>query len=124
MTIRRIRRITSLGLVAAIWIPLALLAACVSTPTPAPKPAVAPVSAAEATLAAAGRVILACYAVPACSAVAPKPKIKADYDAAYSAVTAAQTVADAGGSPEMTAASAALALLQADVAPLPTPKSS
>jgi hypothetical protein len=122
MTIRRIRRITSLGLVAAIWIPLALLAACVSPTTP--KPAVAPVSAAEATLAAAGRVILACYAVPACSAIAPKPKIKADYDTAYSAVTAAQTVADAGGSPDMTAASAALALLQADVAPLPTPKPS
>lgn len=94
------------------------LTACASNPT---KPAVASVSAAEAALAAAGRVILGCYAVPACAAVAPKATIKGHYDAAYTAVTAAQGLADAGGSPDMTATAAALSLLQGDVAQLPTP---
>jgi hypothetical protein len=96
------------------------LAACASTPTPTP--AVAGVSAAEAALAAAGRVILACYTVPSCAAVAPKPTIKADYDAAYNAIVAAQVVADAGGSPDMTAATAAMTLLQGAIAQLPAPK--
>jgi hypothetical protein len=122
MTIRRIRQITSLGLIAAIWIPLAVLAACaVQTPTTTPtqQSAVATVSGSEARLAAAGRAILACYMVPACSAVAPKPKIKAAYDSAYNAITAAQAVADAGGTPDLTATTAAMVTLQGLVAQLP-----
>ena len=81
--------------------------------------AVATVSASEASLAAAGRVVLACYSVPACAAVAPKPAIKLAYDSAYTAVTSAQTTADAGGSPDMTAATAALSALQGLITQLP-----
>lgn len=77
------------------------------------------VSASEAALAAAGRVVLACYSVPACAAVAPKPAIKVAYDNAYGAVTAAQAVADSGGSPDLTASTAALVVLQGLVAKLP-----
>jgi hypothetical protein len=94
-----------------------LLSACSSKPgTP-----VAAVSASEAALAAAGRTVLACYTVPACSAVAPKAQIKAAYDSAYAAVTQAQTVADGGGSPDLTASTAAMTSLQAIVAQLPKP---
>jgi hypothetical protein len=116
MTIVRARRITSLALASAIWSVFTLyLAGC----SPAPKPAVASVAASEAALAAAGRVILACYTVPSCLAVAPKAKIKAAYDSAYTAVTQAQTVADAGGSPDLTATTAAMTALQGIVAQLP-----
>jgi hypothetical protein len=95
------------------------LAAC-GTPSPTlPSSSVAAVAASEGVLAFAGRVVLACYAVPACAAVAPKPAIKADYDAAYAAVTAAQVIADAGGSPDLTATTAALSALQALVLQLP-----
>lgn len=93
-------------------LPLAF-AACAS------KSPVADVVAAEAALAASGRIVIACYAVPACNTVAPKDKIKLAFDTAYDAVTAAQATADAGGSPSMTAASAALAALQDIVTKLP-----
>jgi len=93
------------------------LTSCSGTATPPPP--VTPVVAAEAALAAAGHIVLGCYAVPACVAVAPKPAIKKAYDAAYNAVTAAQTVADAGGSPDMTAATAAMSGLQSLIDQLP-----
>jgi hypothetical protein len=89
----------------------AALAACTSTATNQQK-TVATVSATEATLAAAGRAAVACMATPVCSAPALKAQIKAAYDKAYNAVTAAQSVADAGGSPDMTAATAAIVALQ------------
>lgn len=117
MTIRNTRRIASYGMTSLLWAGLVVWLVGCATPA-APK---ATVSAAEASLAASGRLILACYAVPACSAAAPKKTIRADYDTAYAAVTTAQAAADAGGSPDMTAAMAALSLLQADVAPLPVP---
>jgi hypothetical protein len=114
MTIIHARRAASYGLATIIWGALVvLLAGCQS------QSSVAAVSASEAALAAAGRVVLACYSVPKCSAVAPKPQIKSAYDSAYSAVTQAQTVADAGGSPDMTAATAAMSALQRLVAQLP-----
>jgi hypothetical protein len=119
MTIVKARRFTSYGLSSILWAGLVIwLAGCATSAPPPPRAAV---SAAEATLAAAGRVILSCYAVPACAAAAPKATIRKDYDAAYTALTSAQAVADAGGSPDMTAATAALSLLQADVSTLPTP---
>ena len=97
---------------------LLLLAGCHQSKAPTP---VAVVGGVQTGLAAAGHVVLACYAVPACEvkAVPLKPQIKAAYDAAYSAVTAAQSEADAGGSPDMTAATAALSALQGLVAQLP-----
>lgn len=115
------RRHTSIGFTAVLWGAFAVwLAGCAPpTTTPASSPAVSGVSASEASLAAAGHVVLACYAVPACAAVAPKPAIKAAYDKAYSAVTQAQTVADAGGSPDLTATTAALSVLQGLVTQLP-----
>jgi hypothetical protein len=91
------------------------LGACANTA----KPSVATVSALEAALAAAGRGVLACYALPACAAYAPKPTIKVAYDSAYTAVTAAQTAADAGGTPDLTAATAAIATLQGLITSLP-----
>jgi hypothetical protein len=95
------------------------LAGCGKPATTSPTPAVPDVVASEASLAAAGKVVLACYALPACAAQAPKAQIKLAYDAAYSAVTQAQTAADAGGSPNMTAAAAAVASLAQIVAQLP-----
>jgi hypothetical protein len=117
MTIIRARRTMSYALIAAVWVPFTVwLAACSTT---APQSSVAAVTASEAALAAAGRVILACYGVPRCAAVAPKAQIKSAYDAAYAAVTNAQTVADAGGSPDLTATTAAMSALQGLVAQLP-----
>jgi hypothetical protein len=81
--------------------------------------AIATVSASQASLTAAGRVILACYSVPACSSVAPKPQIKTAFDVAYLAVTTAQGAADKGGTPDMAAVMQALQALQALVASLP-----
>ncbi len=99
---------------------LAGLAGCAAPATTSSASAtVATVSATQATLAAAGRVILACYSVPACATQAPKPRIKAAYDNAYAAVTAAQTAADAGGSVDMTATAATMAVLQGLIAQLP-----
>jgi hypothetical protein len=103
---------------------LLALAGCQTQPIPATTaPAVtssqAAVAALEASLAAAGRTIVACYSVPACSAAAPRAKIKAAYDGAYAALTTAQGVADAGGSPDLTAAGLALGTLQGLVAALP-----
>lgn len=116
MTILHGRCAMSCGLSAAIWGALLLfLTACSGTQ----QSSVAAVSASEAALAAAGRVVLACYTVPKCAAVAPKPQIKAAYDSAYTAVTNAQTVADGGGTPDMTAATAAMSALQGLVAQLP-----
>lgn len=121
MTIIHARRAGSIIFAAVIFGSLAvLLAACPGGPSQSPaQSSVAAVSASEAALAAAGRVVLACYSVPKCSAVAPKPQIKAAYDSAYTAVTNAQTVADAGGTPDMTAATAAMSALQGLVAQLP-----
>lgn len=103
-----------------------LLAACSST-TQSP---VATVSAAEAALAASGRAALAYMQLPPCggtatlcSAPTVKAQIKIAYDQAYAAVTAAQATADAGGSPDMTAATAALTVLQNIVTSLPSTKS-
>lgn len=116
MTIIHARRFASYGFTAAIWgALLVFLVACSGTS----QSSVAAVSASEAALAAAGRVVLACYTVPKCAAVAPKPQIKAAYDSAYTAVTNAQTVADGGGTPDMTAATAAMSALQGLVAQLP-----
>lgn len=90
-----------------------ILAAC-ATPTPR-----STVAASQVALTAAGRVVLACYSVPSCAATAPKAQIRAAYDRAYDAVVAAQAVADAGGTPSMTAAAAAIATLQGLVTQLP-----
>lgn len=100
-----------------------ILAGCSGSSSTTPSP-VAAVSAAETALAAAGQAVMACYGVAACEAkaVSLSPQIKAAYDAAYTAVTAAQTAADAGGSPDMTAATAAMSALQGLVAQLPQPK--
>jgi hypothetical protein len=117
MTISRARRITSYGLTTLLWAMFAGL--LVSCSQPGPRPAAASVSASEAALAAAGRVVLACYTVPRCSAAAPKAQIKAAYDSAYISVTQAQTIADAGGSPDLTATTAAMSVLQALVVQLP-----
>ncbi len=95
------------------------LAACANTPANNAKPAVPSVVALEASLAASGQAIVACYAVPQCVAVAPKAKIKAAYDAAYDSVTQAQALADAGGQPDIVATAAATSALQALVAQLP-----
>ena len=117
MTINRARRITSVAASAILWAGLAVwIAACSAT---APQSSIAAVSASEAALAAAGRAVLACYTVPRCATVAPKAQIKGAYDAAYTAVTQAQTVADAGGTPDMTASTAAMSALQGLVAQLP-----
>jgi hypothetical protein len=83
--------------------------------------AIASVSASQASLAAAGRVVLACYAEASCAAVAPKPQIKVAFDAAYLTVTQAQTAADSGGTPDMNAVTTSLQTLQALVATLPKP---
>jgi DNA-directed RNA polymerase subunit L len=95
------------------------LVACANTPDNTARPAAASVSALEASLAASGQVIMSCYAVPHCASVAPKPKIKAAYDAAYNSVTQAQTLADAGGKPDMVATAATTSALEALVAQLP-----
>lgn len=122
VSINYLRRYTSIGFAVALGGALVIcLAGCGATP--APQPSVAAVSASEAALAAAGRVVMGCYAVPACAAVAPKAKIRAAYDTAYTAVTQAQKVADAGGSPDMTAATAAMSELQGLVAQLPPAQS-
>jgi hypothetical protein len=103
---------------------LLTLAGCQTQPAsatagPAAISATASVSALEASLAAAGHAIVACYAAPKCAGVAPKSKIKTAYDAAYQSVTTAQGIADAGGSPDLTAAGLALGALQALVTALP-----
>ena len=89
---------------------------------------VATVSASEAALAASGKVALAYMQLPPCGGPATlcaqptvKRDIKAAFDRASDAVTAAQAVADAGGTPDMTAASAALVALQDIVTGLPKP---
>jgi hypothetical protein len=118
MTIIQARSYMSRGFSAVILASFALwLAACSQ---PGPRPAAASVSASEAALAAAGRAVLACYTVPRCSAAAPKAQIKAAYDSAYISVTQAQTIADAGGSPDLTATTAAMSVLQGLVAQLPS----
>lgn len=119
MTLARIRHTTSLFatfLTAGSLAALLLLSDC-STATP--QSSVAAVSASEATLAAAGKTILVCYSVPRCAAVAPKPQIRAAYDLAYDSLTRAQTIADAGGTPDMVASASALSALQALVVQLP-----
>ena len=60
---------------------------CANTPANTARPAVPTVVALEASLAASGQIILACYATPQCASVAPKAKIKAAYDSAYNSVT-------------------------------------
>lgn len=114
MTKARARRITSYVFAAAVWVPLAVLLSACATPSP-----VAEVAASEAALAAAGRVVLACYAQPRCNAAAPKAEIKTQFDITDDALTAAQRFADAGGLPDLTAAAASLAALQMLVVQLP-----
>lgn len=91
------------------------LAACAAPPSSR-----STVAASQVALTAAGRVVLACYSLPSCSSVAPKAQIRTAYDQAYTALVAAQATADAGGTPSMTAAAAAMATLQGLIAPLPT----
>lgn len=57
--------------------------------------------------------------LPRCNAAAPKPQIRAAYDLAYDSLTRAQTIADAGGTPDMVASASALSALQALVVQLP-----
>lgn len=102
--------------IASLLVLVCSLAAC-ATATPTTRSTVA---ASQVALTAAGRVVLACYSVPSCALAAPKAQIRAAYDQAYDAVTAAQAVADAGGTPSMTAAAAAMTQLQRLVAQLPT----
>lgn len=129
ISIDRVRSYTSRGFVVLLWGALAVWLAGCGAPAepeasaPAPRPAVAAVSASQATLAAAGRVVMACYAVPACAAVAPKAKIRSAYDAAYDAVVAAQAVADTGATPDMSATTAAMVVLRRLVTQLPPVKS-
>jgi hypothetical protein len=85
------------------------------------------VVAAESGLAVSGHAALVYLGLPVCtgangpvcSTPAAKAKVKAAFDQAYDAVTAAQAVADAGGSPDLAAATAALAALQGVMAGLP-----
>jgi hypothetical protein len=115
------RTTTGVGFVLAVATIALLVSGCSSTATTQQK-TVAAVSASEASLVAAGKVIMACYSVPACDKVAPKAQIKKAFDDAYSAVTAAQATADAGGTPTATAeaaAASAVATLQGLVAQLP-----
>jgi hypothetical protein len=122
MTILRARRITSIGAVLLVWGGLALmLTGCAGSDTAATPNdhAKAAVVASEASLAAAGKTILACYSVPRCNLVAPKPQLKAAYGVAYDAVTKAQAVADSGGTPDMTATTAAMTALQNTINALP-----
>ena len=112
---------TGVGCALALALTVMAVTGCSSTATTQQK-TVAAVSASEASLVAAGRVVMACYSVPACDKVAPKAQIKKAYDAAYDAVTAAQATADAGGTPTATAeaaAASAVATLQGLVAQLP-----
>ncbi len=90
------------------------LAACASNDQ-----RMATVSVGQAALASLGRTVLACYAVPRCAVLAPKPQIKAAFDAAYAAVSMAQAQVDAGAMPDTAAAAAAIAALQVIVAALP-----
>lgn len=115
MTCTRVRSRTSRSLIATVCVALTayVLAGCAK---PAP---VAAVSAAEASLTAAGKTILICYSVPRCNSAAPKTAIRAAYDTAYDAVTNAQAIADAGGTPDLVASTAALSALQALVVQLP-----
>lgn len=107
---------------------LVILAALAAAGCAAKNSSVATVSASEAALGASGRVAIAYMQLPACGGSATlcaQPTIKASirsaYDRAYTAVTAAQAIADAGGTPDMAAASAALLALQDIVTGLPKP---
>jgi len=114
-------------LTAALLLSLAgCITSCATSTTPAPSPLVT-VVAAEYSLGAAGGIANAYVHLPLCTGAngpvcadpAIKAQVKQAYDAAYAAVTQAQATADAGGSPDMTAASAALSALQSAVATLP-----
>ena len=88
---------------------------------------VATVSATEAALAASGKVAVAYMQQPPCtgsngplcSDAELKAKIKLAFNAAYDSAAEAQAVADAGGTPNMTALNAAMAALQNLLANLP-----
>jgi hypothetical protein len=97
------------------------LAACGNTPSNV-SATKATISAAEGTLTAAGKAVVGCYAVPACNAKATAPikaQIKQAFDSAYGLVTSAQATADAGGSPDLTAMTAAVNALEAAMTQLP-----
>jgi hypothetical protein len=102
-------------LAAAAMLGLLLPAACATPPAgiTTQQQNVANVVALEAGLTAAGKSTLACYSVPSCSKIADHAKIRLAFDAAYDAVTSAQQASDAGGSPNVAAASSALATLNA-----------
>lgn len=117
MTRARARSLTSRSLSASLILSLGALLAldgCASKTSP-----VAAVAAAQDSLNAAGKTILACYSVPRCNAAAQKPAIRLAYDTAYDSVTRAQAIADAGGTPNLVASTAALSALQALIAELP-----
>ncbi len=113
------RTTTGVGFVLAVATIALLVSGCSSTATTQQK-TVAGVSASQASLTAAGKVVLACYSVPKCNAAAPKAQITKAFDTAYDAVVAAQKAADAGGTPDTTAETAAMAALQDLIAKLPT----
>lgn len=115
------RTTTGVGCALALAVTVLVLSGCSSTATTQQK-TVAGVSASQAALAATAKVAMACYSVPACDKVAPKAQIKKAFDDAYAAVTAAQSTADAGGTPTATAeaaAASAIATFQGLVAQLP-----
>jgi hypothetical protein len=113
MRIRTYHRLFSIVAATLIWGALGvLLISCGSDPR-------AGVAGAEASLTAAGEAIIACYSVAACHEAAPRAEIAARYDEAYDAVTKAQATADAGGTPNLAASTAALSALSTEIARLP-----
>lgn len=79
----------------------------------------ATVSASQASLAASGKVAMAYLHLPVCPVSAPvcgtpsiRNQIKVAFDQATDALNAAQATADAGGTPDMVAATTALKTLQ------------
>lgn len=93
------------------------LAGCGFGPIADPRPTI---SASQQGLTAAGKTILGCYQVAACSAAAPHEQIKTAFDKATDALDAAQDAADKGATPEMSAVSATMSILLGLVAKLPT----
>lgn len=116
MSCNRVRSRTSRSLIAVAGLIFAgyLVSGCATKTSP-----VAVIAASQDSLNAAGKTILACYSVPRCNAAAPKPAIRLAYDTAYDALTRAQAIADAGGTPDLVASTVALSALQVLVAQLP-----
>jgi hypothetical protein len=107
-----------------------LLSACSGSGTSTTSPPASPlvtIVATETGLTAAGTLAMNYVTLPICTGangpLCADPTIKAQvknaYDMAYDAVTAAQTVADAGGTPDLTAATAAVTVLKNLLATVP-----